>query len=353
MLDALGVRQFMVRPMSDDGVLDELIGSERPESYFRPRTEEQFLVARATKAVDRARVKAVLASSEPGSPTVPTARIGEALPDLERSEVEIARISLLFANPEIVSVYARRCKGRIRYRVVDELDGTLVRNLDWESSQPLTLAELVALIREAWNFPQCVNLQFGQDLNRALAGLAAESCFYADLQAMCRQRVREEWPEPELEPEDYGHVGATRKAHYPQLGCPDFSPDELVKGMLVCEPLAEDIEGLYSRIRENLTFEWRVERGRKKPIARRLAGLRRRLREPVVANQREACLEWVSGLSGVEFELMLQPRVEAWLSAPPEWPEPGVPMQEGDDEIRLVSWGETDEFGALADICDS
>jgi hypothetical protein len=53
---------------------------------------------------------------------------GEYLPDLKQDEVEIARITIASTTQDVTSVFARRGKHRIYYRVVDEYGGeTLLR----------------------------------------------------------------------------------------------------------------------------------------------------------------------------------------------------------------------------------
>ena len=48
---------------------------------------------------------------------------GEYLPDLSQDEVKIARITIASTTQDVTSVYARRGKNRIHYRVVDEYGG--------------------------------------------------------------------------------------------------------------------------------------------------------------------------------------------------------------------------------------
>jgi hypothetical protein len=68
---------------------------------------------------------------------------GEYLPDLLPNEVVIARITIASTTQDVTSVYARRGKKRIRYRVVDEYDGdTLSGKNTRTSTLPLTPREL-------------------------------------------------------------------------------------------------------------------------------------------------------------------------------------------------------------------
>ena len=68
---------------------------------------------------------------------------GEYLPNLSQNEVMIASITIASITRDVTSVYARRSKKRIYYRVVDEYGGeTLSRRNTRTSAQPLTLGQL-------------------------------------------------------------------------------------------------------------------------------------------------------------------------------------------------------------------
>ena len=77
---------------------------------------------------------------------------GEYLPDCGRGEVEIARVVLASVMQDVISIRARRSRGRIAYLVVDEYP----EHGDWScrprtTAQPLTLGELIRLIDGAAN----------------------------------------------------------------------------------------------------------------------------------------------------------------------------------------------------------
>lgn len=73
---------------------------------------------------------------------------GEYLPDLISNEVEIARVILKSTTMDVVSIYARRTKRRIIYRIVDEYpeDETEYTIRPKTSTNPLTLRRLIAMI---------------------------------------------------------------------------------------------------------------------------------------------------------------------------------------------------------------
>jgi hypothetical protein len=88
---------------------------------------------------------------------------GECLPDCLPGETEIARISLGSTTRDVISVRARRRRGRIRYRMVDEYESP------WEcrpgsSRLPLTFGQLIGLLDSA-NVDDCYS---GGDLTDAL-----------------------------------------------------------------------------------------------------------------------------------------------------------------------------------------
>src|SRR5262245_20849225 len=62
---------------------------------------------------------------------------GEYLPGYQDEEVEIARVSLQSTTGDVISIRARRERGAIRYRVVDEY-GTKIVCSPTESSEPLS-----------------------------------------------------------------------------------------------------------------------------------------------------------------------------------------------------------------------
>jgi hypothetical protein len=86
---------------------------------------------------------------------------GEFLPDLRQNEVEIARITIASTTQDVTSVFARRGKNRIYYRVVDEYDGdTLSDKTTRTSTRPLTLSELEAFLNCSWSIFDVLAMNF-------------------------------------------------------------------------------------------------------------------------------------------------------------------------------------------------
>ena len=88
---------------------------------------------------------------------------GEYLPDREDEEVEIARITIASTTQDVTSVYARRGKNRIYYRVVDEYGGDTLNNPTRTSTKPLTLKQLTEFFLNSWNLLECLDFNFESD----------------------------------------------------------------------------------------------------------------------------------------------------------------------------------------------
>ena len=89
---------------------------------------------------------------------------GEYLPDQRRREVEIARITIASVTQDVTSIYARRTKHRIVYRVVDEYGGeTLAEKNTRSSKQPLTLVQLADFFLGGWDLLQVLEMNSFND----------------------------------------------------------------------------------------------------------------------------------------------------------------------------------------------
>ena len=123
---------------------------------------------------------------------------GEYLPDLTSNEVEIARITIASITQDVTSVYARRGKNRIYYRVVDEYDGeTLSEKNTRTSTRPLTLGELEAFFNGAWSIFDVLAMNFGRDgydprTRCSRFVIDVESQFYPQIDDLYRRRI-EAW----------------------------------------------------------------------------------------------------------------------------------------------------------------
>jgi len=181
----------------------------RPRTYFGPHPLEQQLLSKVKGAVLRDRLKALFAEgrhdevvgllADGGIPERdrkaleamhPMFMGGNYLPDTSDGEVEIARIRIASTTFDVTSVYARRQDGVIRYRVVDEYGGdTLEGPAEMESRQPLTLGELADFFLTAWPLIDVLEMNFEGDGESSLGFFVAESDFYPQFDALCRQRV--------------------------------------------------------------------------------------------------------------------------------------------------------------------
>src|SRR4029453_4622764 len=98
---------------------------------------------------------------------------GEYLPDLRSEEVEIARITIASVTQDVTSVYARRGRKRIYYRVVDDYVGeTLASKRTRTSPQPPQLGEVESFFDQAWSIYDVLEMNFGgndYDVSRMLS----------------------------------------------------------------------------------------------------------------------------------------------------------------------------------------
>ena len=187
----------------------------RPRTYFGPHPLEQHLLSKVKGAVLRDRLKALFAEgrhdevmgllaeggiSERDRKALeamhPMFMGGNYLPDTADGEVEVARIRIASTTFDVTSVYVRRDGNVIRYRVVDEYGGdTLEGPAEMESKRPLTLGELADFFLTAWPLIDVLEMNFEGDRDSSLGFFVAESDFYPDFDALCRQRVIEHFAE--------------------------------------------------------------------------------------------------------------------------------------------------------------
>lgn len=195
----------------------------RPASYFRPQPLDEYVLSRVKGALVKARLRELIASDrhdeivrllrEEGVPEDEVRALGSVhpllmggnyLPTPRSGEVEIARIFIRSTTGDVTAVYARRVGRRIRYRIEDEYGGdTLSGKAKRDSMKPLTLGALYDFLTGAWDFHAVLDMNFEGDVEGMLGFFVAETDFYPDLDALCRQRVLEAFPnEDENEQED-------------------------------------------------------------------------------------------------------------------------------------------------------
>jgi hypothetical protein len=187
----------------------------RPPSYFWPMGLETHLLARIKGAERKAALKQLIDAGRLDVPDFlahsalsyeerqalgridPAFMGGEYLPDLLQNEVAIARITIASTTQDVTSVYARRGKNRIRYRVVDEYEGgTLSGRNTRSSARPLSLGELEAFFNGAWSIFNVLAMNFrnrGYDRDQLLGFvLGVESQFYPQISELYERRI-EAW----------------------------------------------------------------------------------------------------------------------------------------------------------------
>lgn len=184
----------------------------RPTSYFWPMGLDKHLLSRIKGAERRRAVEQLLARGKPDELLAflgrsaldaderraigqlhPLFMGGEYLPDLADDEVEIARITIASVTQDVTSVFARRGRNRIRYRVVDEYEGeTLSGRTERTSVRPLTLGELEAFFNAAWSIYDVLDMNFGDDgydPASVQSFSSVTSQFYPQIGALYRARI--------------------------------------------------------------------------------------------------------------------------------------------------------------------
>ena len=103
----------------------------------------------------------------------PTARGGEDLPDLEKGEVEIARLSLTNSvHAEVTSLRAKKVGKKITLRMVDEYETAIGLPCD-RVSEALSDEQVIELFRDAEPSPMATGCTF-----------EFQSFFYKNLNAL-------------------------------------------------------------------------------------------------------------------------------------------------------------------------
>lgn len=182
----------------------------RPASYFWPHGLATHLLARVKGAARKAALKDLIdagrldevpaflaksALSEAERRAIgrihPALMGGEYLPDLDETEIEIARISIRSTTGDVTSLYARRGEGCIHYRVVDEYGGdTLSGDNERSSDKPLSLGELYAFFTATWPLMELLEMNYEGNLEGKLDFFSGRSEFYNEFDALLRERVR-------------------------------------------------------------------------------------------------------------------------------------------------------------------
>ncbi len=195
----------------------------RPKTYFVFADAKQQVAARVKGTARRAIARRLGASEEIGDDirvddfntkssltdderaawgaVHPSCMGGEYLPDLDDTEVEIARVDLASTTSDVISVRAARRDGKIHYTVVDEYpDQHDYRCTPAVSEQPLTMAELIELIDSTVG--DCYvgivlgllqfNYECSEDLESYRDFVSVSSPFYPELGDWYDQAI-EEW----------------------------------------------------------------------------------------------------------------------------------------------------------------
>lgn len=196
----------------------------QPHGYFRPIPLQQHLISQVKGSVARAHLESLLEQGRfeelddlLGDTGVskeflrglegihPSFMGGNYLPELEKGELEIARIELSSTTGDVISLYAKKSEARYIYRVVDEYEGdTLSGAANMEAEHILTLGQMADFFLSAWSLIEVLEMNgFHGDRDAALGFFWAKSNFYPNFHDLCVERVDAhfDWPEQNDEPE--------------------------------------------------------------------------------------------------------------------------------------------------------
>ena len=102
-------------------------------------------------------------------------------------KVEIARITVNSVCLDSATLRAWPRQRGIQYQVSDGYDGQLLDGEDHtESDRPMSLGELADFLLSTWPLMKFLEMNYKDDLERALKFFWAESAFYPDLDRLCR-----------------------------------------------------------------------------------------------------------------------------------------------------------------------
>ena len=171
----------------------------RPASYFREMKpdEPETVQTSVARYVEARRGTA----SQDGTAADRAAAMTELmnngyLPRMLEGEVEIGLIRIQAKPADAACVYAREEGGVISYRVVDEYGGdTLQGKSETQTVKPLTLGEFANFFLGVWPLVDVLDTRAREDEPISLGLFRAESRFYPDFEALCRQYVIERHPE--------------------------------------------------------------------------------------------------------------------------------------------------------------
>lgn len=210
---------MFTRKPSEPPTLAETLGIDldfRPRDYFWARDHDLALPSDIAGQERREMVKRLIADGGEVPDGLDASRLepevreawgamhpmnmgGEYLPPMFDGEVEIARISLRSVTGDQISVRARRSRGDIEYRIVDEYpeSGETYIPHPRTSTRRLTMGELVTMIDEATDEGGVAigaltcNLDMSSDPRDLEDFVEVESDFYPELGRYYAARFRQ------------------------------------------------------------------------------------------------------------------------------------------------------------------
>jgi len=207
------------RKPSEPPTLAQTLGIDldfRPRDYFWAHDHDLALPSDIAGHERREMVKRLIADGEEVPDGLDASRLepelreawgamhplnmgGEYLPPMFDGEAEIARISLRSVTGDQISVRARRIRGDIEYRIVDEYpeSGETYVPHPRTSARRLTMGELVTMIDEATDEGGAAigalscNLDMSSDPRELEGFVTVESDFYPELGRYYAARFKE------------------------------------------------------------------------------------------------------------------------------------------------------------------
>jgi hypothetical protein len=190
----------------------------KPKTYFGPQSLLKYRIEQVKGAVVREKLGMLLNEGRIreletllDSEDISTASIkslgsmhpmfmgGNYLPDMDDGEVEVARIEIASTTYDVTCLFAKMENGKISYRIVDEYDGdTLSWPRQTTTDDPMTLKEMTDFFLQAWPLMDVLEMNFEGELEPSLDFFIAKSKFYPDFDGLCRERVTDAFPEPEI-----------------------------------------------------------------------------------------------------------------------------------------------------------
>ena len=96
------------------------------------------------------------------------------------------------------------------------------------------------------------------------------------------------------------------------------SPQDLLDAMSDCQPLAWEVQSIYSEVRDEIESALHDAETKASSNKPRIAALKKRLAN-LPEEPEESAAEWLLSLTNYEFESRVIPAIEKWFDGEPNW----------------------------------